>query len=356
MRVPVPSASHARHLGEPMLITDFSYGELGYVIIHQTLCDLFPPAGFHPDATLPLTPSDFITLVLLPEAAVRLIIEDLILPRATAIETLRESVEYGVAMFPADEGEGDLSHGGSLIEDRLGATEQMFMERARVRRRELEEEERREEEEARRAETATESNSKPRPRPRPKASGAQTDVESMGPSSSPPSGGSGSKRKTRGMSRGRSTKRNVGPDAGSVVIELSSDTAESDAAGPTKRRRKTRDAKSDVEMTDVGPSAMQDATPKAKVKPRPRPRARSTSRASSRQDDSDVQEVDPPPPSSSQAAPFPTRRMNTEVSMSIDSTPRAKSQAPQPGNTGSTPTAKHPLQIARERRQRESAR
>ncbi|KAI0357987.1 hypothetical protein OH77DRAFT_1374221, partial [Trametes cingulata] len=81
------------------------YGELGYVIIHQTLCDLFPPASFDPAAALPLTPADFIAHVLVPEAALNLIMEDLKLDRADALKTLRESVEYGVAMFPADEGE-----------------------------------------------------------------------------------------------------------------------------------------------------------------------------------------------------------------------------------------------------------
>ncbi|RPD76360.1 hypothetical protein L226DRAFT_426183, partial [Lentinus tigrinus ALCF2SS1-7] len=125
------------------------YGELGYVIIHQTLCDLFPPSEFHPDATLPLTPADFITQVLVPETAVHLIMKDLSLPRDKAIQTLRESVEYGVAMFPADDGEGDLTSGASGASriGKLGATEQMFMDRARARRKELEEEERREEEE-----------------------------------------------------------------------------------------------------------------------------------------------------------------------------------------------------------------
>ncbi|KAI9067967.1 hypothetical protein FKP32DRAFT_1538104, partial [Trametes sanguinea] len=81
------------------------YGELGYVIIHQTLCDLFPPASFDPVAALPLTPADFIAHVLVPEAALNLIMEDLNLPRADALKTLRDSVEYGVAMFPVDEGE-----------------------------------------------------------------------------------------------------------------------------------------------------------------------------------------------------------------------------------------------------------
>ncbi|OSD04878.1 hypothetical protein PYCCODRAFT_1348475, partial [Trametes coccinea BRFM310] len=81
------------------------YGELGYMIIHQTLCDFFPPASFDPIAALPLTPADFIAHVLVPEAALNLIMEDLDLPRGDALKTLRDSVEYGVAMFPVDEGE-----------------------------------------------------------------------------------------------------------------------------------------------------------------------------------------------------------------------------------------------------------
>ncbi|KAH9940892.1 RTC4-like domain-containing protein, partial [Epithele typhae] len=115
------------------------YGELGYVIIHQTLCDLFPPSDFHPDASLPLTPTDFIALVLVPETAVRLIIDDLNLSRPQAIATLEASAEYGVAMFPADDTDGDPKHSA---EQPLGATERMFMARARARRKELEEEER----------------------------------------------------------------------------------------------------------------------------------------------------------------------------------------------------------------------
>ncbi|KAI1793474.1 RTC4-like domain-containing protein [Ganoderma leucocontextum] len=242
------------------------YGELGYVIIHQTLCDMFPPADFHPDATLPLTPPDFITLVLVPEAALRLITEDLSLPRDEAIETLRESVEYGVAMFPADEDEGQGTHGNAN-----GAGEQMFMERARARRKELEEEERLEEEEeaARRA-----ARPKPRPRPRTKAKalecdGAQTDDESIGRASSPPSA---SKSKRKAPSRASSRARSTSGEPGESVIILTSDAGESDAGsgGPTKRRRKARGTArvktSDVEMDAV------EATPKPISKPRPRPR------------------------------------------------------------------------------------
>ncbi|KAH9924827.1 RTC4-like domain-containing protein [Amylocystis lapponica] len=109
------------------------YGELGYVIIHQTIYNLFPLTSFDSDATLPLTPTDFVQLILVPEAAVALIMEDLGQDRATAINTLRDSAEYGVAMFPDDHTDGAAA---------VAAGDQIVMERAKARRKELEEEER----------------------------------------------------------------------------------------------------------------------------------------------------------------------------------------------------------------------
>ncbi|KAH8104043.1 RTC4-like domain-containing protein, partial [Cristinia sonorae] len=79
------------------------YGELGFVIISQTIYDLFPPHSLDSDSTLPLIPSEFLQLILIPEAAVGLIMEDMNQSRKASIKTLRESAEYGVAMFP-DEG------------------------------------------------------------------------------------------------------------------------------------------------------------------------------------------------------------------------------------------------------------
>ncbi|KAG1732374.1 RTC4-like domain-containing protein [Suillus lakei] len=81
------------------------YGELGLLIIHQTLYNLFPFSSFDPSSIAPLTPAEFIQLVLIPEAAVGLIMQDLHLDRDEAIVTLRESSQYGVAMFP-DTGSG----------------------------------------------------------------------------------------------------------------------------------------------------------------------------------------------------------------------------------------------------------
>ncbi|KIP04952.1 hypothetical protein PHLGIDRAFT_39419, partial [Phlebiopsis gigantea 11061_1 CR5-6] len=81
------------------------YGELGSVIISQTIYDLFPPGDFQPASTLPLTPTEFIQRVLVPEAALRLVMDDMRQARKEAITTLRDSAQYGVAMFPDDHAE-----------------------------------------------------------------------------------------------------------------------------------------------------------------------------------------------------------------------------------------------------------
>lgn len=109
-----------------------SYGELGYLIIHQTIYQLFPPDTIEPDSITPLTPADFIQRILVPEVAVRLIMEDLHSTYASALKTLRESVEYGVAMFPDTGGDN---------EEGTKAADEVVKERARARRKQLLEEE-----------------------------------------------------------------------------------------------------------------------------------------------------------------------------------------------------------------------
>ena len=109
-----------------------SYGELGYLIIHQTIYHLFPPDTIDADSIAPLTPSDFIQRILVPEAAAHLVMEDLQSPYSSAIKTLRESVEYGVAMFPDTGGDN---------EEGVKAADDMVKERARARRKQLLEEE-----------------------------------------------------------------------------------------------------------------------------------------------------------------------------------------------------------------------
>ncbi len=101
------------------------------MILHQTLYNMFPPTSFEPQSIMPLTPQEFIQRILVPEAALVLIMEDTGQDRAQAVQTMRESAGYGVAMFP------DTSEGPGV-----GAAEDIVLERARARRRELEDEER----------------------------------------------------------------------------------------------------------------------------------------------------------------------------------------------------------------------
>jgi RTC4-like domain len=112
------------------LILVFSYGELGSMILHQTLYNIFPPSSFDAQSIVPLTPQEFIQRILVPEAALALIMEDMRQDRTQAAQTMRESAGYGVAMFP------DTSEGPGVE-----AGEDIVLERARARRRELEDEE-----------------------------------------------------------------------------------------------------------------------------------------------------------------------------------------------------------------------
>ncbi|KAF7296030.1 RTC4 domain-containing protein [Mycena kentingensis (nom. inval.)] len=121
------------------------YGEMGSVIIHQALYDMFPLSEISPELVDPLTPNEFIQRILVPEVGMRLVMQDLFLDvdckedKKRAVAILQESASYGVAMFPDD------SAGTGARPTNVG--EKLIMERARRRRRELEEEEREEEEE-----------------------------------------------------------------------------------------------------------------------------------------------------------------------------------------------------------------
>ncbi|KDQ50722.1 hypothetical protein JAAARDRAFT_199716 [Jaapia argillacea MUCL 33604] len=127
------------------------YGELGSVIIHHTLYNLFPPSDFDPQSIAPFSPTEFIQQILVPEVAAALIMDDMGCDMKEAVKTLRSSVQYGVAMYPGDEDK-----------DGMSAGEQIIKERAMARRRELEEEERLEEERLK---------AKGRPKPRRKGAG-----------------------------------------------------------------------------------------------------------------------------------------------------------------------------------------
>ncbi|KAJ7623920.1 RTC4-like domain-containing protein [Mycena polygramma] len=80
------------------------YGELGTVIITQSLYKSFPPETVDAELVSPLTLREFIGCVLVPEVGMRLIMEDLDLDKDEAVAVLRASASYGVSMFPDDGG------------------------------------------------------------------------------------------------------------------------------------------------------------------------------------------------------------------------------------------------------------
>jgi len=108
---------------------------------------MFPPSSMDSRSIAPLTGNEFMQKILVPEVALRLIMEDRNLRgeegRQDALLTLRESSTYGVFMFPEDGGEGTFAKKSKG--DRLGVGDMIVMERAMKRRKELEEEEQKEE-------------------------------------------------------------------------------------------------------------------------------------------------------------------------------------------------------------------
>lgn len=115
----------------------YSYGELGSVIIHQTLYSMFPLSDFDPNLTVPLTPNEFVQRILVPEVATALIMQDMDLDKREAIRTLRDSAAYGVAMFPDTCGGASGSGGGAGA----AAGDKIVKDRAKKRRKQLEAEE-----------------------------------------------------------------------------------------------------------------------------------------------------------------------------------------------------------------------
>ena len=76
-----------------------SYGEQGVRAIDATFHRLLTIAE---DKTLPLTPQQFASFVLTPEAGVMLIMQDHQVPRDRAIQIMLDSASYGTNMFPVE--------------------------------------------------------------------------------------------------------------------------------------------------------------------------------------------------------------------------------------------------------------
>ncbi|OSX64116.1 hypothetical protein POSPLADRAFT_1137777 [Postia placenta MAD-698-R-SB12] len=349
------------------------YGELGYMIINQTIYNLFPPASFHADSTLPLTPTDFIALVLVPEAAVSLITEDMKQTRQEAIATLRESAEYGVAMFPDDHDSADA----------VSAGERIIMERARVRRKELEEAG--DEgfwtsmDEVESSQLQDEGKRKGRRR---KAQGNDSSDDSKDGE------WAGTRHQRKAQSevrknpprRGRSKAATSDVDAGDDVVMLtdsgpsSQRTPKKGIATRPKPRPKSRArgvaASSDMDIELLRASS-DDESPKLTSCPRPRikrppPRAGQESTLEKENvptdystDYSDAQEIEPPP-SNQLKRPPRTRHMDAKSSRAEapddDATPRPRkiypvSSPPSAAATsGTKPNVSFPLMAAKERR------
>lgn len=153
---------------------------------------MFPLAQMNPAHISPLTANEFVRLILVPEVALRLIMEDKGLEGNEGMQQglaiLRESSAYGVAMFP-DDGES-VTCWRRREEERIGVGDMIVMERARKRRKELEEMDKREEEEieAKKVKTCLDAHRhgmqkvyeevrRPRPRPVMKSSRSRSIIE-----------------------------------------------------------------------------------------------------------------------------------------------------------------------------------
>ena len=78
---------------------------MGFEVIFHTLSELFPPTDIPEVKTTPLTGEQFLRLILVPEASVCLIMEDLGQTRSEALRTRSASVGYGEETFPEGDNE-----------------------------------------------------------------------------------------------------------------------------------------------------------------------------------------------------------------------------------------------------------
>lgn len=81
-------------------VTPYSYGEQGLWEIHHAITAVIPEDSIDAEQIYPLSPKDFIRRVLIPKAAVLLLMEDRALTREDALKLKAESSRYGSAVFP----------------------------------------------------------------------------------------------------------------------------------------------------------------------------------------------------------------------------------------------------------------
>ncbi|KAL6307217.1 RTC4-like domain-containing protein [Sparassis latifolia] len=337
------------------------YGELGYFIIHQTIYNLFPPTSFDPDSALPLTPTDFIQLILVPEAAVELIMEDMNQSRTDAIETLRESAEYGVAMFPDDH-----SDGAAAVE----AGDQLVMERAMARRKELEEEERLEDE-LWKAREGSENNKKGKTRGRAKgkarAKESEAGEQDLAGYDDDGNAKKGCRKRSR-MTRGQSSGDRSEKDLDVIMLTDSADSCSEKQVKATSKRGRSNGSKfkcrtdrrmgsSDADMNVDTDGPVDSSNPQARPRPRPRPRAREPDTHLDKGEESEnihsSQEILRPVTRGHRGKTHIPPAKDEVIDIDATPKPKKRSRSPsEPRTTRDEDKAKHslfPLQAARDR-------
>jgi hypothetical protein len=75
-----------------------SYGEQGFLLIAQTVRAFM--SGLDTISIAPIEPNDFLLRVMVPEATLLLIMEDMDVSHEGALEILRKSRQYGLARYP----------------------------------------------------------------------------------------------------------------------------------------------------------------------------------------------------------------------------------------------------------------
>lgn len=301
------------------------------MVIHQTLYNLFPLASFDVSKIAPLTPNYFVEKVMVPEVALRLILQDqessVTSPDnvRAALQTLRESASYGNTMFPVDGADWDVDSSstitsgagkdkgkqkaihGTNADDMNTAAERMVVERAKVRRREIEE--------AYAAESeGFMSDSRPKPRPRKKGvkttmadeemSGASEVESSVGvtESSVREYGGMTTDEEMRPRPRARAKVRRqdlTTDDEISVASDMdvvsSSPTSTSEMRPRLRAKAKVRRRELTTDDEISGASDM-DVVPSSPTSTSERPKPRAKAKVKKREDEDDAMHLDPPPP------------------------------------------------------------
>lgn len=85
------------------------YGEQGFLVISEALQAMFPQTKLEAAEIAPMDSQNFLRRVLVPETAILLIMEDMEQDYSAALKTMEDSREYGTALFPARDNDGDVS-------------------------------------------------------------------------------------------------------------------------------------------------------------------------------------------------------------------------------------------------------